>query len=170
MRMETLDDLFLEQLRELYGAEQQLVKALAEMAANAASENLRQAFRQHREQTLEHVHRLEQCFRELGKYGGAETVHAMEGLIQDGERAVQAIVLSPLRDAALIGVARRIEHHEIAAYSGTLSLARLFGWERIAGLLEQTLQEEEKTDATLTQIADTVVNQEALQLGAHQEA
>jgi ferritin-like metal-binding protein YciE len=132
MKIETLDDLLYEELRELYDEEERLVQALPKMARNSASEQLRQAFEKHLGQTLEHVNRLEQCFRELGKHAGGETVNAMKGLIKDGERTIDAIPLSPLRDAALIGAAKRVEHYEIAAYTGVISFARMLGLESIA--------------------------------------
>ncbi|HWC99313.1 MAG TPA: ferritin-like domain-containing protein [Candidatus Sulfopaludibacter sp.] len=169
MKLETLDDLFYEELRELYDEEGRLIEALPKMARGSASEKLRQAFEQHLGQTREHVSRLERCFRELGKSPGGETVNAMKGLIQDGERAIDGIVQSPLRDAALIGAAKRVEHFEMAAYAATISYARLLGYQTIAELLEQTLREEREADAKLTEIAESAVNQEARQLGAHQE-
>src|ERR1051326_9162255 len=159
LKIETLDDLFYEELSELYDEEGRLVDALPKMARNSSSERLRQAFEQHLGQTLEHVHRLERCFHELGKHAGGETANGMKGLIKDGERAMDGIALSPLRDAALIEAAKRVEHYEIAAYTGTISFARLLGHEEIAGLLEQTLQEEKDTDAKLTEIAESPVNQ-----------
>lgn len=168
MKIETLNDLFYEELRELYDEEERLVQALPKMAHSSGSEKLRQAFEQHLGQTLEHVHRLERCFQQLGKHAGGEMVNAMKGLIKDGERAIKGIPQSPLRDAAIIGAARRVENYEIAAYTGTISFARLLGYERIAELLEQTLTEEREADATLGRIAESTVNQEARQLGAHQ--
>jgi ferritin-like metal-binding protein YciE len=150
MKIETLDDLLYEELRELYDEEERLVAALPNIARNSSSEMPRHAFEQHLGQTLEHVHRLEQCFRHLGKHVGSETVNGMKGLIKDGERVIGDIPQSPLRDSALIGAAKRIEHYEIGAYAGTLALAPLLGHENIAKLLEQTLREEEKTDSKLT--------------------
>ncbi|HUB81823.1 MAG TPA: DUF892 family protein [Bryobacteraceae bacterium] len=168
MKIETLDDLLFEELRELYDAELRLVEALPGMAGNTASETLRQAFQQHHQQTVEHVRRLERGFRELGKDAGRATANGMKGLIADGERAIESIPLSPLRDASLIGAARCVEHYEIAAYSTAILFATLLGFQKIGDLLEQTLREEQQTDARLTEIAETVVNQEARQLGAHQ--
>ncbi len=168
MKIETLEDLLHEELRELYDEEQQLVEALPKMARNAASERLREAFREHLEQTREHVTRLEQCFRDLRKKPGKETAAGMKGLIAEGEQMIGEIEQSPLRDAALIGAARRVEHYEIAAYSGAISFARRLGYETTAQLLQQTLREEQETDARLTRIAEGAVNREALQLGAHQ--
>lgn len=144
------------------------MEALPKMAHGSGSEKLRQALEQHLGQTLEHKHRLERCFRELGKRAGGETVNAMKGLIKDGERAIGDIPQSPLRDAAIIGAAKRVEQFEMTAYAGTITFARLLGYERIAELQDQTLLEEREADAALTRIAESTVNQEARQLGAHQ--
>lgn len=168
MKIETLDQLFDLELRELYDEEERLVDALPKMARNTASERLRRAFEEHLQQTKEHVRRLEECFREMGRDVQTETSSGMKGLIDQGERIIQTIEESPLRDAALIGAAKCVEHHEIAAYSGAISFARLLGHQKIARLLEDTLREEQETDSKLTQIAESTVNQEALQLGAHQ--
>ena len=168
MKIETLDDLLYKELQELYDEEERLTQALPKMARNTGSARLREAFQQHLAQTLEHVSRLEECFRHLGKKRGRETAIGMKGLIQEGEHAIGHIQMSPLRDAALIGAAKRVEHYEMGAYTGTISFARALGHENIATLLEKTLEEERETDAKLTEIAESTVNQEALQLGAHQ--
>lgn len=166
--MLNLDDLLYEGLRQLYDEEQRLVKALPKMVRNAASERLRRALQQHFDQTRAHVTRLEECFRDLGRRPGRRNAIGMEGLIEEGERWVGSIEQSPLRDAALIEAARRVEHYEIAAYSGAASFASFLGREGVGRLLNQTLQEEQETDRELAEIADHTVNQEALQLGAHQ--
>lgn len=170
MKSETLEDLLHAQLRQLYDEEQRLVDALPKMARHAASERLREAFRQHLEQTRGHVERLKQCFRDVDRKPESETAAGMKGLITEGEQLISEIGQSPLCDAALIGAARRVEHYEIAAYSAVIPIAQLLGYETTARLLEQTLCEEQATDVRLTQIADSTTNQEALQLGAHQRA
>ena len=109
-----------------------------------------------------------ECFRDIGRTADTEMASGMQGLIQEGERFMEQIEQSPLRDSALIGAARRVEHYEIAAYTGAVSFARLLGHQTSARLLEQTLREERETDDKLHEIATTTVNQEALQLGAHQ--
>ncbi|HJT88646.1 MAG TPA: ferritin-like domain-containing protein, partial [Bryobacteraceae bacterium] len=164
----TLDDLFQMELRELYDEEQRLVKALPKMAAGASSARLREALEEHLEQTKDHVSRLEECFGDLRTKAETELASGMQGLIQEGERVIHTIEQSPLRDAALIGAAQRVEHYEMAAYGGAISFARLLGHEKIARLLEQTLAEERAAGARLAEIAQGTVNQEALQLGAHQ--
>ena len=168
MAIETLEDLFYKELQGLYDEEQRLVDALPKMARGAASERLREAFQQHLEQTRSHVTRLEECFRDIRRSADTDKASGMKGLIQEGERFMQEIEQSPLRDSALIGAARRVEHYEIAAYTGAVSFARLLGHQKSAQLLEQTLREERETDDKLHEIAATTVNQEALQLGAHQ--
>lgn len=168
MKIETLDDLLYQELQELYDQEERLTQALPKMARNTSSARLREAFQQHLAQTLEHVSRLEECFRRIGKKPSRETAAGMKGLIQEGEHAMGKIDISPLRDAALIGAAKRVEHYEMGAYSGTISFARALGHEAVAGLLEQTLEEERQAEAILTEIAESAVNQGALQLGAHQ--
>ena len=170
MKIQTLEDLFYEELRELYDEEQQLVDALPKMSKQSASERLREALEHHVEQTRGHVRRLEECFRDLGQRADSQTANGMKGLIKEGERISGNIEQSALRDAALIGAAKRVEHYEIAAYTGTISFARLLGHENIAGRLEQTLQEEREADSKLTQLAETTVNQEALKLGSQQRA
>jgi ferritin-like metal-binding protein YciE len=167
MKIETLDDLLYEDLRGLYDEEQRLLEALPKMAHNASSEKLRQTLQQHVGETLEHVNRLDRCFRELSKHSGRETVNAMKGLIKDGERAIDQIPLSPLRDAAIVAAAKRVENYEIGAYTGTISFARLLGLESIAATLEQTLREERDTDAALSQLAESTVNRDARLSGAH---
>jgi ferritin-like metal-binding protein YciE len=170
MKIETLDDLFYDELRELYDEEKRLLEALPKMARSSASESLRRALEQHVGQTLEHVHRLEQCFRDLGRHTGAGTANAMKGLIKDGEKLMDGIAASPLRDIALIGAARRVEQYEIASYSESISMARLLGHENIAQILEETLHEEQAADEELNRIGVSGVNNEARQFGAHPQA
>jgi len=168
VKPETLEDLFYEDLQELYDVERQLVAALPKMARAAASGRLREAFEHHLRQTAVHVQRLSECFEDTKHAPKRRTAEGMKALISEGEQTIHEIEQSPLRDAALIGIARCAEHHEIAFYSSVLSLAQFLGYQRSAALLEQTLEEERMADVKLRQIADTAVNQEALQLGAHQ--
>jgi ferritin-like metal-binding protein YciE len=170
MKIETLDELLYEKLRELYDEEERLVDALPKMAKNSSSARLREAFEAHLEQTKEHVKRLESCFHDLTRDVESDTANAMKGLIKDGERAIGDIESSPLRDAALIGSAKCVEHYEMAAYEGAILFAKLLGREKVRNLLSQTLEDERQADAKLTEIAETAVNQEALQLGAHQRS
>jgi ferritin-like metal-binding protein YciE len=157
-----LDDLFLEQIEDLYDAEKRLVKALPKMAEASTSQALRQAFESHLEQTRGHVQRLETIFRQLGKDLKAETCEAMKGLIEEGEDTIGDIDNLALRDAGVIAAANRVEHYEIAAYGSAKSFAKTLGYQETVSLLEQTLQEEKEADKKLTSIAESTVNQEAL--------
>ena len=162
MTIDTMDDLFLEQIEDLYDAEKRLVKALPKMAEDSTSQALRQAFESHLEQTRGHVQRLETIFRQLGKDPKAETCEAMKGLIEEGEDTIGDIDNLALRDAGAIAAANRVEHYEIAAYGSAKSFAKTLGYQEAVSLLEQTLQEEKEADKKLTSIAESTVNKEAL--------
>ena len=162
MKIENMEDLFLEQVEDLYDAEKRLVKALPKMAEASTSQTLRQAFQSHLMETEGHVSRLENIFRTLGKGPKSHTCDAMKGLISEGEDMVSDIDESSLRDAGLIAAANRVEHYEIAAYGSARTFAETLGLREAATLLEQTLQEEKKADQKLTQLAESMVNEEAL--------
>ena len=162
MKIETMEDLFLEQVEDLYDAERRLVKALPKMAEAATSQSLRQAFESHLLETEGHVSRLETVFRTLGQDPKTHTCDAMKGLISEGEDIVSDIDQSSLRDAGLIAAANRVEHYEIAAYGSARTFAQTLGMTEAASLLEQTLQEEKRADQKLTQLAESMVNDEAL--------
>jgi ferritin-like metal-binding protein YciE len=162
MKIETMEDLFLEQVEDLYDAEKRLVKALPKMADASTSQSLRQAFESHLIETESHVSRLETIFRALGQDPKSHTCDAMKGLISEGEDTISDIDESPLRDAGLIAAANRVEHYEIAAYGSARTFADILGLSEAASLLEQTLQEEKKADQKLTQLAESMVNDEAL--------
>ena len=162
MTIDTMDDLFLEQIEDLYDAEKRLVKALPKMAEASTSPALRQAVESHLEQTRGHVQRLETIFRQLGKDPKAETCEAMKGLIEEGEDTIGDIDNLALRDAGVIAAANRVEHYEIAAYGSARSFAKTLGYQEAVSLLEQTLHEEKEADQKLTSIAESAVNQEAL--------
>jgi ferritin-like metal-binding protein YciE len=162
MKIETMEDLFLEQVEDLYDAEKRLVKALPKMAEASTSQTLRQAFESHLMETEGHVSRLENIFRILGQDPKSHTCDAMKGLISEGEDVVSDIDQSSLRDAGLIAAANRVEHYEIAAYGSARTFADILGLTEAALLLEQTLQEEKKADQKLTQLAESLINDEAL--------
>jgi len=162
MKIETMEDLFLEQVEDLYDAEKRLVKALPKMAEATTSVTLRQAFESHLMETEGHVSRLENIFRTLGQNPKTHTCDAMKGLISEGEDVVSDIDQSPLRDAGLIAAANRVEHYEIAAYGSARTFAQILGLNEAASLLEQTLREEKTADQKLTQLAESMVNDEAL--------
>jgi ferritin-like metal-binding protein YciE len=162
MKIETLEELFLEQIEDLYDAEQRLVKALPKMAEAATSAQLRQAFESHLEETKGHVRRLEQVFQVMRKKPKAQTCDAMKGLVEEGEDMISNTDQSPVRDAGLIAAANRVEHYEIAAYGSVLSFAKTLGIHEALALLDATLTEEKKADQKLTQLAETSVNESAV--------
>lgn len=158
LKLNSLRDLFLEELRDLYSAENQLVDALPKMAEAAGSSQLKTAFEHHLEQTRRHVSRLENIFQEIGEKATGETCEAMKGLIKEGEVLIKAEGPAEIRDAGLIGAAQRVEHYEIAGYGTARSLARRLGDERVASVLQETLNEEAEADKKLTTIAENQVN------------
>jgi ferritin-like metal-binding protein YciE len=160
MAVETIEDLFLNELRDLYSAEKQITKALPKMVKAATAPELRDAFQNHLEQTKEHVERLEQIFEMLGKRGTGKTCEGMKGVIAEGAEVISDIEKGAVRDAGLISAAQRVEHYEMAGYGTVRSLARLLGKQSMVKLLEQTLEEEKETDETLTQLSESV-NEEA---------
>ena len=161
MKMQSLDDLFVEQLRDLYDAEKQLVKALPKMAKAASARELQTAFEDHLEQTEGHVERLERIFDVLGKKPRGKTCEAMEGLIKEGGEMIDANTDPSVRDAGLIAAAQRVEHYEMAGYGCLRTWARQLNQQDAADLIEQTFQEEKEADHKLTQIAESSVNMAA---------
>jgi ferritin-like metal-binding protein YciE len=158
-----LQELFVEQLKDLYSAENQIIKALPRMAKNASNPELRAAFEAHLEETRAQVERLDQIAEEIGvRTLKGKKCQGMEGLIEEGKEVMQEFDDDVL-DAGLIGAAQKVEHYEIAAYGTARTHANMLGLKRVARLLQQTLDEEGKTDKKLTQLAENVVNLEALQ-------
>jgi ferritin-like metal-binding protein YciE len=162
MKLESLKDLYLEQLKDLYSAETQLVEALPKMAEAASSADLRKAFTDHLRQTSEHVRRLERIFKELQASPQGHTCEGMKGLIKEGEQMIRMEGEASVLDAGLIAAAQRVEHYEIAGYGTVRTYAELLDKEDHVSLLERTLQEEEETDERLTELAESHVNEEAL--------
>jgi ferritin-like metal-binding protein YciE len=158
MKIKSLHDLFLHELRDLYSAEKQLLKALPRMAKAASNGELKAAFEEHFEQTQGHVNRLEQIFEKLGVSGRGEKCAAMEGLIEEGSQLLKLEMPDELMDAALIGAAQRVEHYEMAGYGVAKTFAETLEEDEAAELLDQTLNEEKETDAKLTEIAEDTVN------------
>jgi ferritin-like metal-binding protein YciE len=154
----SLDDLFLSQLRDLYDAENRLVKALPKMAEAASSSTLKQAFQSHLNETTGHVQRLDTIFRQLGQEPKGETCEAMKGLVSEGEEMIDAKGDPSIRDAALIAAAQRVEHYEMSGYGTARTFALRLGRSEAAKLLQSTLQEEKAADEKLTQIAESEVN------------
>jgi ferritin-like metal-binding protein YciE len=154
--------LFVDELKDIYWAEKNLVKALGKMQKAATSEELIDAISHHQEQTKEHVARLEQVFEIIGQAPKAKKCEAMEGLIAEGQEVVDDTEEdTAVRDAGIIICSQKIEHYEIAAYGSLRTLANRMGHDEVAQLLEQTLNEEKETDSLLTQIAESSVNEEA---------
>ncbi|MVT07353.1 YciE/YciF ferroxidase family protein [Chitinophaga tropicalis] len=154
--------LFMDELKDIYWAEKNLVKALGKMQKAATSEELANAIVEHQEQTKEHVTRIEQIFEQMGQAPKAKKCEAMEGLIAEGQEVIDDTEEdSAVRDAGLIICAQKIEHYEIAAYGSLRTLAHRMGHEEAAQILQTTLDEEKETDSLLTQIAESSVNEEA---------
>ena len=154
----SLDDLFVNQIEDLYDAENRLTKALPKMADAAASSSLKQAFQSHLRETEGHVARLETIFREVKVDPKRETCEAMKGLISEGEDMIGATGDSDVKDAALIAAAQRVEHYEISGYGTARTIAQRLGLTDVAALLQQTLEEEKAADQKLTTIAESSVN------------
>jgi ferritin-like metal-binding protein YciE len=161
MKLQTLDDVLMAELTDLLSAEKQLVKALPKVAEAASSSELRDAIKEHLEETRGHVQRLEKVFQSLGTEVRSEHCEAMEGLIGEGEEIIEADGDGNAKDAALIGAAQRVEHYEIAAYGTARTLAEQLGKDDAAALLQETLDEESAADQTLTKIAVGRVNERA---------
>jgi ferritin-like metal-binding protein YciE len=153
MELQTLNDLFVDQVQDLYSAEQQLVQALPKMTAAASNDELREAFQNHLTETQDHVRRISDIFGELGVSPSGEKCEGMEGLIREGEQALTAQGDPTVRDAALIAAAQRVEHYEIAGYGTARTLADELDYDDAKDLLDQTLDEESNADKLLTKIA-----------------
>ncbi len=157
----TLNDLFLESLKDAYHAEKQILRALPKMAKQAESEELRKTFQTHRDETEGQIERLEQVFEMIGKPARGKPCQAMQGIIEEGKEVMEEFADSDALDAGLIDAAQAIEHYEICRYGTLKTWATQLGMNDAAKLLEQTLEEEKKTDELLTQLAESRVNQKA---------
>ncbi len=161
MEMSSLQDLFVDELKDLYNAETQLVKALPKMAKAAGHAELKAAFTDHLRQTETHVTRLEKIFEQLGEAAKGKKCYAMQGLIEEGKELLDEDADAEILDAGLIGAAQKVEHYEMAGYGTARTHARLLGNKTAANLLEQTLNEEKAADEKLGKIAESVVNMDA---------
>ena len=161
MPMENLQDLLTENLKDLYSAEKQLLAALPKMARKATTPSLRQAIESHRDETQEHVTRLEQALEMLGMPARGKPCKAMEGLIEETNDMLEEDADPEVLDAAIIACGNRIEHYEIAAYGTVRTYAQLMGNQQMANLLQQTLDEEGNADKKLTALAESSINLEA---------
>jgi ferritin-like metal-binding protein YciE len=162
MKLATLEDLFVQELKDLYSAETQITKALPRMAKAASSPELKNAFQEHLDVTRTQVQRLEQIFQELGASPRGKKCVGMEGLIEEGKELMSNDNADDMViDAALLAAAQKIEHYEMAAYGTACAFAKLLGQEEAADLLAQTLEEEKETDQKLSMIAEESVNVQA---------
>jgi ferritin-like metal-binding protein YciE len=166
MSLDSLEKLFLEELRDIYNAEKQILRALPRMAKAASSPQLQQAFTNHLRQTENQVQRLERVFQELGQSARGKTCKGMQGLLEEGKEVLEKEGQPPVIDAALIASAQRVEHYEIAAYGCLRTYAQLLGYSRAEQLLQQTLEEEEATDKKLTDLGESGINDAAAAAGA----
>lgn len=162
MKLKTLHDLYVDELKDLYNAENQLLKALPKMAKAASDPQLAQAFTDHLEETAGHVDRLEKIFKKLDASPKGKKCKAMEGLLEEGKDLMAEDAAPSVMDAALIAAAQRVEHYEMAGYGCVRTYARLLGYEEAADLLQETLDEEGTADKKLTDLAETIINAEAV--------
>lgn len=158
MTLDNLKDLYVEQLRDLYNAEQQLTEALPQMVEAASHSELRQAFESHLEETREHVQRIESIFNDLGESPSGEKCEAMEGLIEEGEELLQKDADDDVLDAGLIAAAQKVEHYEISGYGTVATYAELLDRDNDHKILTRTLSEEKEADKKLNRIAKDIVN------------
>jgi len=158
MELDTLKDLYVEELKDLYSAEKQLIKALPKMAKAANDKGLQEAFRTHLKQTAEHAKRIEQICDELGVSPRGKKCVGMEGLIEEGSDLIKENPDPDVLDAGLISAAQHVEHYEMAGYGTVRTYARQLGFEEQADLLQQTLNEEGETDHLLTRLAESGIN------------
>ncbi len=165
MRLESMQDVFVEQLKDVLNAEKQLTKALPKMAKAARSSKLREAFEMHLRETETHVERLEQVFEGLGKKAQGKLCHGMEGLIKEGQEAIESEGEDALVDTEIIAAAQRVEHYEIAAYGCLVTFAQMMGNEEAAEILKKTLGEEEAADKKLTAVNKEDISADALSAG-----
>jgi len=160
-KSKTLEDLFLTGLKDIYSAEKLILRALPKMAKAAESEELREAFQTHKDETQTQVERLEQVFEQLGKRASGKTCEAIQGIIAEGQEVMEDFAGSEALDAGLLAAAQSVEHYEISRYGTLAAWAKELGMKDSVRLLEQTLQEEKKTDALLTKIAESAANRRA---------
>lgn len=156
MSKNSLKELYVEELKDLFSAENQLTKALPKMAKAASSDELRQGFEDHLEQTRGHVERLQQIFEQLGEKATGKKCLGMEGLIKEGAETIGEDFGDAMMDAALISAAQRVEHYEIAGYGSVIAYAELLSESEQASLLKETLEEEKETDEKLTELAKDI--------------
>ena len=165
MQMDSMEKLYVDQLRDIYDAENQLVRALPKMAKAATSGELRTAFEGHLEKTRGHIRRLDEIFRGLGHPPKGKSCKAMIGLVEEGEELIRGDMDPSVKDAGLIAAAQKVEHYEIAAYGTLRTFAEFRGDSQAAQALQETLDEEYEADKTLTQVAESQINVQAAERG-----
>ena len=162
MKLDNLRKLYTEELRDIYNAENQLLKALPKMAKGASSDELRQAFENHLKETEGQVERLDEIFEHLNESPKGKTCHAMKGLVEEGSEILEEEGEESVLDAGIIAAAQKVEHYEIASYGTVRTFAELLGEKEAAKLLQQTLDEESAANEKLNELAEGIVNPEAL--------
>ncbi len=165
-KLNSLEDLFVDTLKDLYNAENQIIKALPKMVKAASSPDLQQGFREHLEQTKNQAARIEQIFNSSDGKGPSGTPRGkkcvgMEGIIREGEEVIGENAAPEVKDAGLIAAAQKVEHYEMAGYGTARTYAQMLGYNQAAKLLQQTLNEEEQTDKKLTNLAESHINRQA---------
>ena len=160
-RLASLDDLLVHELQDIYHAENQILKALPKLAKAATHPDLKRAFEAHRRETEGQVRRLEQSFKLLGVPARGRKCEGMVGLLEECRKMIEEDAVAPVKDAALIAAAQKVEHYEIASYGCVCTYAEMLGYDQVHELLGQNLDEEESTDQKLTALAENVINQEA---------
>lgn len=160
-KLDSLKTLWIEELRDLYNAENQLLKALPKMAKRASTPQLKEAFQSHLEETRGHVDRLDEIFGKLGKKPTGKTCKGMKGLVEEGSEMMEEDGPGAVIDAGIIAAAQRVEHYEMAGYGAARTFASLLGEDEAQDLLQETLDEEGAADEKLTEIAESIVNEDA---------
>lgn len=156
MSVDSIEKLFVNELKDIYSAEKQITRALPKMAKAATSDEVRTAFETHLKETEGQIQRLDRVFEILAKTSGGKTCQGMKGLLEEGAEVLEESSQGDVRDAAMISAAQRVEHYEIAAYGSVRTYAELLGQKEVAQLLQETLNEEGETDKKLTQIAKKI--------------
>jgi ferritin-like metal-binding protein YciE len=169
MSLDSLDKLFLEELRDMYNGEKQITRALPKMAKAAENPQLKQAFTKHLKETEGQIQRLEQIFQQLGEAVRGKTCKGLQGILEEGKDVLEEDSQEAVLDAALIAGAQKVELYEIASYGCLRTYAQLLGYDQAVRLLEQNLAEEEATDKKLTELGESGINEAAAAVGAGSE-
>ena len=162
----SMNELFLTFLQDMYYAERQILKALPKMAKAAENDELRQALMHHREETQGHVERLQQVFEQVGKRARGQTCEALNGIVEEGDEVIEEFEKGPVRDAGILANAQAVEHYEMARYGTMIAWSKACGMQDAAKILQQTLDEEKHANSLLNQIANKSLNQQATQKAA----